>query len=195
VRRVFVIAVLFFAVSHSLLAQTWPVPNICKEKKLPTFEQYPAEPAYEGKLGHAILATRLDRKYQTRIREVVSSGANFAGHFAIASWGCGMDCVDFVMIDVKSGAVFDPLAYEIGYHFPRLEYFTNPEDQYYGGLDWWCYYPDLISYRLDSRLLIIEGCLLDGKQCGRTYFVEARGRLRQVRFDPDLLSNGKVAPF
>jgi hypothetical protein len=190
-KRVFVIAVLFFAVGHSLLAQT--VPNICKGKKLPTFEQYPAEPAYEGKTSLPILASRLDRKYRTRIREVASGGANFAGHFAIAIWGCGTGCQEFVMIDVKSGAVFDPLAYEIGYHYPRLEDYPRRGDQY-DDLDWWCY-SDVISYRLDSRLLIIEGCLLDGKQCGRTYFVEARGRLRQVGFDPDLLSNGKVAPF
>lgn len=190
-KRGFVIAVLFFAVGHSLLAQT--APNVCKEKKLPTFEQYPAEPAYEGKSRHPILATRLDRKYQTRIRDAASGGADFAGHFALAIWGCGTGCVEFVMIDVKSGAVFDPLAYQIGYHYPRLEDFPRRGDEY-GDLDWWCYsYP--ILYRVESRLLIIEGCLLDGKQCGRTYFVEASGRLRPVRFDPDLLSNGKVAPF
>lgn len=59
---------------------------------------------------------------------------------------------------------------------------------------WWCH-SDLITFRPDSRLLIIEGCLLGGKQCGRTYFVEESGRLRLVAFDPDLLRNGKVAPF
>jgi hypothetical protein len=190
-KRGFVIAILFFAVGHSLLAQT--VPNVCKEKKLPTFEQYPAEPAYEGKESIPILATRLDRKYRTTIRNAASGGGDFAGHFAIAIWGCGTGCKDFVMIDVKSGALFDPLAYQIIYHTPRVEYYPRRGDQY-DDLDWWCYsYP--ILYRVESRLLIIEGCVLGGKQCGRTYFVEANGQLRQVRFDPDLLSNGKVAPF
>ena len=54
---------------------------------------------------------------------------------------------------------------------------------------------DLVTYRVDSRLLIVEGCLLQGKQCGRTYFAEEGGRLRQVAFDPDLLADGKIAPF
>ena len=89
------------------------------------------------------------------------------------------------MIDVKTGAIFDPKAYEVGSHYPQ-------QHDYDPG--WQCY-SDLISYRRDSKLLIVEGCLLEGKQCGRTYFAEESGRSRQVAFDPDLLRDGKIAPF
>jgi len=144
------------------------------------------EPGTEIVGPHApILATALDRKYRTVIREAAAVGANFSGHFAIATWGCGTGCEDFVMIDVKTGAIFDPKAYEVGSHYPQ-------QQDYEPG---WVCHSNLINYRRDSRLLVVEGCILEGKQCGRTYFAEENGQLRQVAFDPDLLRDGTVAPF
>jgi hypothetical protein len=176
---IFLMAVFVF----SMFAQA--VPNACSAKTLPTFEQYAAAALYSGKPHSPLLATSLDRKYRTVIREAVAAGPNFAGHFAIAHWGCGTGCQDFVIIDVKTGAVLDPKSYEVGYHYPQ-------QQDYDPG--WECY-SDFLTYRRDSRLLIVEGCLLQGKQCGRTYFAEEDGRLHQVAFDPDLLRDGKVAPF
>lgn len=174
---------LTFIFVWSLFAQA--VPNACGTKNLPSFEQYPVAATYSGQPHPPILATALDRKYRTVIREAAGAGAHFSGHFAIAKWGCGTGCQDFVIIDVKTGAIFEPSPYEVGYHYPK---------QHDLGVAWWCY-SDLITYRVDSRLLIVEGCVLQGKQCGRTYFAEEDGRLRQVAFDPDLLPDGKIAPF
>jgi hypothetical protein len=157
----------------------------CDSKKLPTFEDYPTSAVYEGKAHSPVLATPLDRKYRTTITEAIAAGANFAGHFAIAAWGCGMGCKEFVVVDVKTGIVHDPRFDEIGYHYP-----STPD--YDPG--WQCY-SDLLTYRRDSRLLVVEGCLLRGKQCGRTYLLEDSGKLRQVALDPDLLQNGKIAPY
>jgi hypothetical protein len=142
------------------------VPNACSGKHLPTFDQYRVAATYNGKPRAPILATALDRKYRTVIREAADAGTNFSGHFAIATWGCGTGCQDFVMIDLKTGAIFDPKAYEVWSHYPQ-------QQDYDPG--WQCY-SDLINYRRDSKLLIVEGCLLEGKQCGRTYFVEESGR-------------------
>jgi hypothetical protein len=158
----------------------------CEGKKMPRFEDYPSAATYDGKAHPPVLATRLDRKYQTTIRNAAAGGANFSGHFAIASWGCGTGCQEFVIVDLKTGAVYDPSFVGVGSHY-------GPEccDPTPG---WQCY-SHMLTYRRDSRLLVVEGCLLRGKQCGRTYFVMEGGQLKQVAYDPDRLQDGTVAPF
>jgi hypothetical protein len=59
--------------------------------------------------------------------------------------------------------------------------------------NWFCI-PEVIRFRKDSELLIVEGCL-DDRQCGRTYYRMDTTGLRQVAYDPDLLPDGKIAPF
>lgn len=44
--------------------------------------------------------------FRTRIREGMAHGANFAGHYALVGWGCGAECVSYVVGDVASGRVF-----------------------------------------------------------------------------------------
>jgi hypothetical protein len=34
-------------------------------------------------------------------------GANFAGHYAIVRWGCGTECVAYIIGDIATGRVFD----------------------------------------------------------------------------------------
>ena len=112
----------------NLFAQA--LPNACGTKNLPTFEQYPTAATYSGRPHSPILASALDRKYRPVIREAAAAGVNFSGHFAIAKWGCGTGCQDFVIIDVETGAIFDPKSYEVGYHYPQ-------QHDYDAG--WWCY--------------------------------------------------------
>lgn len=44
-------------------------------------------------------------RFRTVISEAVDSGANYAGHYTIASWGCGTDCFGYAVIDLLSGEV------------------------------------------------------------------------------------------
>ncbi len=179
--RMAVIPFVLFSFSLGVLGR--PAPNTCDGKKLPRFEEYPAATTYEGRAHVPILATRLDRKHRTAIRNAAAKGVNFSGHFGIAMWGCGTGCEEFVIVDLKTGTVYDPPFDEIDYHY-------GPKDYHPG---WQCY-SDMLTYRRDSSLLIVEGCLR-GKQCGRTYLVMEDGRLRQVAYDPDRLPDGTVAPF
>jgi hypothetical protein len=153
----------------------------CKGKKHPEFEDHPAGEAYQGSVHPPILSTPLDNRFRTAIKDGVAKGVNFAGHYIIVTWGCGIGCQSFVIVDAKTGKVYDPAFAEVGYHFPVP------------GLkvDWWCY-SDLLNFRKDSNLLVVQGCL-QGKQCGRTYFVIDAG-LKQIDYDPDLLPDGKIAP-
>lgn len=45
------------------------------------------------------------RLFRTRLREAAQEGPNFAGHYTIASWGCGTGCLNFAVIDLKTGRV------------------------------------------------------------------------------------------
>lgn len=43
--------------------------------------------------------------YYSRITDDVALGANFAGHFTLAEWGCGTVCFGHAIIDVKTGTI------------------------------------------------------------------------------------------
>jgi hypothetical protein len=178
-----ILAVLFCGLN--LLAQA--VPNACAGKNLPKFDQYPGEATYEGNAHLPVLVTPLDRKYRATIRNAAAAGANFSGHYAIANWGCGTGCQEFVIVDLKTGTVYQPPFEGIGFHYNQKD--TDPTP------GWQCY-SDLLTYRRDSSLLVVEGCRIPSAslRCGRTYFTMEAGRLREVAYDPDSLQNRRVAP-
>ena len=120
------------------------------------------------------------------IRDAAAGGANFSGHFTIASWGCGTGCLEFVIIDLRTGMVYDPSFLGVGFHYQSADFGPTP--------GWQCH-TDSLTYRLDSRLLVVEGCILRGKQCGRTSLIMEGGGQRQISFHPDRLQDGTVAPF
>ncbi|MDP2705410.1 MAG: hypothetical protein U1D31_00920 [Patescibacteria group bacterium] len=43
--------------------------------------------------------------FYTKITEALAAGPGFAGHFAIATWGCGTSCQDHAIVDVKTGRI------------------------------------------------------------------------------------------
>lgn len=45
--------------------------------------------------------------YKTTIEEQVSEGANFAGHYTVAAWGCGTECQGFAVVDVTNGEIIE----------------------------------------------------------------------------------------
>jgi hypothetical protein len=73
-----------------------------------------------------------------RIRDAAKDGPGFAGHYAVVKWTCGSNCAGMAITDVLTGAVYE-----------------TPFMLVTGGV----YVPpnEVISYRLDSSLLIIKG--------------------------------------
>ena len=72
------------------------------------FVRYSVSKVYRGPVRFPDFRKR-DRafsEFRTRIREGMRDGTNFAGHYAIVSWGCGTECVDYVIGDVATGRVF-----------------------------------------------------------------------------------------
>lgn len=102
-----------------------------KSAAQPKFSDYPSRGSFRGKPARVILTgDRLARAYRTRLRETAAAGPNFAGYYAMGTWGCGSPCLMAGMVDLRTGRVFWP---------------PNPEMMVFD-----------ISYRADSRLFIVN---------------------------------------
>lgn len=104
------------------------------------------------------------RRFRTVIRDWAKKGPNFAGHYAIAKWGCGTGCVQMAIVDSKSGEVYDA-------PFESLCLGANGND----GIG--------IFYRRDSSLLTVKGCPSE-KNCGAYYYSWTGKQFKLVRKDP-----------
>jgi hypothetical protein len=81
------------------------------------------------------------RTMRTRLSEALSGGINFAGHYIVASWGCGTGCISGAIIEAKTGKVYWPLP-------------LNALSVWYDGQN---YADEPIAFHKNSRLLIISG--------------------------------------
>jgi hypothetical protein len=131
--------------------------------QIPRFQDYPVTDVFKDKPAPPKLVSPGDRLFRTRITEGVSKGPSFAGHYTIAEWGCGSGCVSIALVDAQDGAIFKVPFSILGWGMPIFEYVGQ-----YGAPNRDGFMP--LSYRLDSRLLIVRGCPED-ENCA-TYFYE-----------------------
>gem|GEM_PF-4862525 len=94
----------------------------------PLFKQYRAN-LFKGHKAKIILKSNpMGRMYRTRITDAYyskidtrwlreSTGLNFAGHYCFAYWGCGSPCQEAVIVDVKTGLIYDAPPASYGYKF------------------------------------------------------------------------------
>jgi hypothetical protein len=129
--------------------------------RFPQFEDYPAREIFNGKPAPPKLLRPGDRLFRTRIREGAAKGPNFAGYYSIAEWGCGTSCVSIAVVNAKTGDVYSGPFGILGYG-SVLKYADVSEDKY-----------EPLSYKLNSRLLIVRGCPEDDN-CA-SYFYEWKG--------------------
>lgn len=112
------------------------------------------------------------RMYRTNLREAAKGGVNFAGHYTIATWGCGTNCTESGIIDQRNGRV----------SFPReLAGVGN-------GLAAWSEELDTLVFKPGSNLLIVNG-LVGGSDLnyanpkqGIHYLLWNGSTLREVKF-------------
>ena len=43
------------------------------------------------------------KRFRTVLRSALKDGPNFAGHYSIATWGCGTQCLSYAVIDAATG--------------------------------------------------------------------------------------------
>ena len=61
-------------------------------------------PSFTAVLRLPKLETAKAGQFRTAISKGAKARANFAGHFALVSWGCG----SYVVVDSQSGRVYEP---------------------------------------------------------------------------------------
>ncbi len=110
------------------------------------------------------------RLFRTELREAAAAGPNFAGHYRLASWGCGAGCFQWAIVDVKSGRVFHPA------NLASTDHVNVEEALYEGGIQ-------AVHTRPDSRLLVVVGGINeDPKLRGISWFVWDDQKLKRIRF-------------
>ncbi|HEY0099065.1 MAG TPA: hypothetical protein VGB76_08945 [Pyrinomonadaceae bacterium] len=161
----------------ALLLLSLPGHSRAQEKSTePRFERY-AVAVWRGKVMPLNLRSHaLARKYRTLLgQQVKEEGVNFAGHYTLASAGCGTGCSIISIIDARTGRAFFPN--ELTGWTGIVGDYEPPE-----GEEPW-------MYRANSRLLRVVGRPNIGAAneerygaSGIYYYEWRNGRLRLVKF-------------
>jgi len=82
-------------------------------------------------------------RYRSVLRAEAREGPNFNGHFRVASWGCGTNCIEWAVIDLETGKVWFPSGPAYSCWAPE----EHEEDV-----------PDWFEMRITSSLLYLHVC-------------------------------------
>ena len=140
------------AASETLHAQT----------KVPQFKDYPAIEKFNGKNAPPRLITRTDKMYRTMLREGATGKPNFAGHFIVATWGCGTQCIMGAVIDANTGNV---------YWLPHSTCCWDQIDDNF----------EPIEFRLNSRLIIFSGLRDEDGDNGAHFYEFKEGKFIHIK--------------
>ncbi|WP_162894913.1 hypothetical protein [Rhizobium terrae] len=131
-------------------------PIVAVADEVPKFMQF-AEKVYVGPRAPARLATKDEQAFATRLREGAKRPVNFAGHYILATWGCGAECLGGAVIDARSGAVT---------WLPYSICCWGEGEPFY--------------YRKDSRLIVFSGVLNEESQKGAHFFEFRNGSFHHL---------------
>lgn len=136
----------------------------------PRFADYPAGRRTVVRPARPILVGAEARHYRTVIRLGAAEGPNFAGNFTIVRWGCGAGCIDWAIVDARTGRIVidQDLRDLLNIHLFML----HSDDE-------------RLTFRPDSRLLILGGMPREDEAREGLLFLEWTGSaLRRLRFVP-----------
>src|SRR4051812_21204974 len=146
-------------------------------KDAPRFEDYPAKPYAGPNAAPDVRSDPRSRMYRTVLRGWATEKPNFAGHYILATWGCGTGCTQIAVIDAVNGEVFHPTGARtnsiIDIDGELLTYVSSsPRRADFGAL----------RYSAESRLLVLIGTPEQRTENrGISYFVWENDGLRRVR--------------
>jgi len=130
------------------LGLTLSLAAAAKAADAPKFGDYPGTAIYRGRNAAPILASKDARQFGTQIRRGARGKPNFDGHYIIVGWGCGAQCWNGAIVDAIAGTVV-MLPYVAG---------TPQQDA------------ELVDYRIDSRLIALNGMIREEPPAGSHYF-------------------------
>ena len=137
----------------------------------PEFAEYPVSSAFHGRpakprFRHGVhIWPDSDPRFRSTVEFELAKGANFAGNYTVVQTTCGTGCSYVVVVDTRSGEIFENLAF-------RMVVVGHPGE--FQGL----------SYRLDSRLLIVDGFVDESKTPTRSYYLWRDERFRLIQKAP-----------
>jgi len=102
---------------------------------------------YAGPHAPIRLVTKDDQAFATRLKQAANQLVNFAGHYIVATWGCGAECLGGAVIDARSGKVS---------FLPYSVCCWGEGDPFY--------------FRKDSRLIVLSGVLNEDSPKGAHFF-------------------------
>ncbi len=135
------------------------------------FDDYAVSNVFRGTPARPHIVEKQHLEFRTAITEAAAKGANFAGHYTIAQWDCGSDCLSLVIIDETTGKLFSP----------PFKVLTTPQVQ--GTEDDPAHEFKGAVFQLKSRLLILDGCPED-KKCATYYYEWKDDQLKQLSMVP-----------
>jgi hypothetical protein len=152
-REIAVLAFVLLLLSGTATGEEWP------------FRMYPAE-VFHGKPVVPKPATPMARSHISRIRAAVRRGPNFGGHYTVVGWGCGTSCEAFVILDYRTGKIYEP---------PEIS----------RGVDLGIAGP---VFKPDSSLMVVASCPLPEiyglKNCERKFYRWDGERLLVLKKEP-----------
>jgi hypothetical protein len=126
------------------LVSTLGVGSFGMPDKRTELDSFAVKKIYTGTPASPKLVSKQQHLFRTMIRQGARSNVQFAGHYTVPIWGCGMACTEFVVADSITGRVYDGL---LATDFPLAWIETHK-----GGPS------ERIEFRPDSRLLQVNGC-------------------------------------
>jgi len=163
------VAALLVALGFSTFAQ------VTKESKLPRLEDFPEAERGTGSPPKVVLDRPAVRMFRTQFRLAALQPPNFAGHYRIAIWGCGTQCLEGGMVDLATG---------------KIVALPSPRSLRGKGLEYWrlcdsAFQPSGIENSVDSRLLVIRCADISVKNGGAhlrtSYFVFENDSFKKIR--------------
>src|SRR5207244_12392308 len=89
-----------------------------ERRRSPGFADYPITRIYKGVPAPVNLSsTPTARSFRTRLTQEARKAPNFAGHYTVASWGCGSNCESISIVDALTGRVYDGIGDDRGADF------------------------------------------------------------------------------
>lgn len=144
-----------FSVDTPLIKDKIPCASIKFEQNI-SFDEFKVSSVDHKKYKDLDLKSNKDASnFRTILTEGYSSDtANFAGHYSLVFWGCGFPCQSSLVIDRKTGKIYDSPMASLGYDFRVYSklLIVNPPDTngFYGFYDS-CFNIKPIIYLFDEQ--------------------------------------------
>ncbi|MGH7025529.1 MAG: hypothetical protein ACREEB_18330 [Caulobacteraceae bacterium] len=147
-------------------------------QSVPRFSDYPARVEKIAKPAAVDLRSDPEaRTFRTMLRDGARNGPNFAGHFTIVGWGCGSSCLQWAVVDARSGKVSLDRSIQV-----VSAVYVADEQAKLPGVD---YDYNALRFRRDSALVAILGAPHEDEAREGVAFYRWNGKIFQfLKFVP-----------